>query len=98
MRTIPRGALRAAASRTVLELGGTVQPIPERGCPAEMSEGAIQMPRDPRKTWQYFAYALIREEDPAKLSGLMQQLYAALAENGQQPTPKPPRSKNAPSK
>jgi len=55
------------------------------------------MPRDPRKTWQYFAYALIREEDPAKLSGLMQQLYAALAENGQQPTPKPPRSKNAPS-
>jgi len=55
------------------------------------------MPRDPKKTWQYFAYAVIREEDPAKLSGLMQQLYATLAENGQQPNPKPPRSKNAPS-
>jgi hypothetical protein len=55
------------------------------------------MPRDSRKTWQYFADAVIREEDPAKLGGLMQQLYAALAENEEQPNLKPPRSRNTPS-
>ena len=44
------------------------------------------MVRDPRKTWQYFAQALIQEEDPEKLTHLMQQLYRVLKDDGQQPT------------
>jgi hypothetical protein len=36
------------------------------------------MPRAPRKTWQYFAQAVIHEEDPEKLTYLMQQLYRVL--------------------
>jgi hypothetical protein len=44
------------------------------------------MPRDPRKTWQYFAQAVIQEEDPAKLTYLMQELYSVLKDNGEQPT------------
>ena len=44
------------------------------------------MVRDPRKTWQYFAQAVIQEDDPAKLTYLMQQLYRALKDNGGQPT------------
>jgi hypothetical protein len=44
------------------------------------------MARDPRKTWQYFAQAVIQEEDPAKLTYLMQQLYLVLKNNGEQPT------------
>jgi hypothetical protein len=43
------------------------------------------MPRDPQKTWQYFAQAVIQEEDPAKLTYLMQQLYRVLKDNGEQP-------------
>lgn len=54
------------------------------------------MPRDPRTTWQYFAHAVIQEEDPDKLSRLLQQLHAALAEDEEQPNPKPPRSNNTP--
>jgi hypothetical protein len=41
----------------------------------------VAMLRDPRKTWQYFAQAIIQEEDPAKLTYLMQQLYSALNDN-----------------
>jgi len=37
-------------------------------------EGA-NMHRDPRKTWQYFAQSVIQEEDPEKLTYLMQELY-----------------------
>ena len=37
------------------------------------------MPRDPQKTWQYFAQAVIQEDDPEKLTDLMEQLYRALA-------------------
>ena len=44
------------------------------------------MARDPRKTWQYFAQAVIQEEDPAKLTYLMQQLYRVLKDNAEQPT------------
>jgi hypothetical protein len=44
------------------------------------------MVRDPRKTWQYFAQAVIQEEDPEKLTHLMQQLYRVLKDDGQQPT------------
>jgi hypothetical protein len=44
------------------------------------------MVRDPRKTWQYFAQAVIQEDDPAKLTYLMQQLYRVLKDNGEQPT------------
>jgi hypothetical protein len=44
------------------------------------------MVRDPRKTWQYFAQAVIQEEDPEELTYLMQQLYPVLKENGEQPT------------
>ncbi len=36
------------------------------------------MLRDPRKTWRYFAQAVIQEEDPAKLTDLMRQLYRVL--------------------
>jgi hypothetical protein len=44
------------------------------------------MVRAPRKTWQYFAQAVIQEEDPEKLTHLMQQLYRVLKDDGQQPT------------
>ena len=44
------------------------------------------MVRDPRKTWQYFAQAVIQENDPAKLGYLMQELYRVLKDNGEQPT------------
>jgi len=43
------------------------------------------MPRDSRKTWQYFAQAVIQEEDPEKLTDLMQQLYRVLKDNEEQP-------------
>jgi len=43
------------------------------------------MVHDPRKTWQYFAQAVIQEEDPEKLTYLMQQLYRVLIDNEQQP-------------
>jgi len=36
------------------------------------------MLRDPRKTWRYFAQAVIQEEDPEKLTDLMRQLYGVL--------------------
>jgi IS5 family transposase len=45
-------------------------------------EGAT-MSLDPRKTWQYFAHAIIQEDDPAKLTYLMQQLYRALKDQEQ---------------
>jgi hypothetical protein len=44
------------------------------------------MPRDPRKTWHYFAQAVIQEEDPAKLTYLMQELYRVLKDNDEQHT------------
>jgi hypothetical protein len=44
------------------------------------------MVRDPRKTWQYFAQAVIQEDHPEKLTYLMQQLYRVLKDNGEQPT------------
>jgi hypothetical protein len=47
---------------------------------------AANMSREPRKTWRYFAQAVIQEEDPEKLTYLMQQLYRVLKENGEQPT------------
>jgi uncharacterized circularly permuted ATP-grasp superfamily protein len=47
-------------------------------------EGSGYAPR-PRKTWQYFAQAIIQEEDPAKLTDLMQQLYSALNDGEEQP-------------
>jgi hypothetical protein len=40
---------------------------------------------NPRKTWQYFAQAVIQEDDPAKLTYLMQQLYRVLKDDGEQP-------------
>jgi len=43
------------------------------------------MPRDPRKTWQYFAQAVIQEDDPEKLTDLMEQLYRALRDNEERP-------------
>ena len=44
------------------------------------------MLRDPRQTWQYFAHAVIQEDDPAKLTYLMQQLYRLLKENQEEPS------------
>ena len=44
------------------------------------------MVRDPRKTWQYFAQSVIQEDDPEKLTYLMQQLYRALEDDGELPT------------
>jgi hypothetical protein len=46
----------------------------------------VAMPRDPRKTWQYFAQAVIQEEDSAKLTYLMQELYSALNDGEEQPS------------
>ena len=43
------------------------------------------MSREPRKTWRYFAQAVIHEEDPEKLTYLMQQLYRVLKDNEEQP-------------
>jgi hypothetical protein len=43
------------------------------------------MPRNARKTWRYFAQAVIQEEDPEKLTYLMQQLYRVLKDNEEQP-------------
>jgi hypothetical protein len=43
------------------------------------------MARDPRKTWQYFAQAVIQEENPEKLTYLMQQLYRILKDNDEPP-------------
>ena len=39
------------------------------------------MPQYLRRPWQYFAQAAILEQDPAKLTPLIQQLYRALEEN-----------------
>jgi hypothetical protein len=44
------------------------------------------MVRDARKTWQYFAQAVIQEDDPEKLTNLMQQLYRVLKDDGELPT------------
>jgi hypothetical protein len=44
------------------------------------------MVREPRKTWQYFAQAVIQEDDPEKLTYLMQQLYRVLKDDGELPT------------
>ena len=49
-------------------------------------KSALPMTRDPRKTWQYFAQAVIQEEDPAKLTYLMQELYRVLKDNQEQPS------------
>jgi len=43
------------------------------------------MPRDPRKTWQYFAQAVIQEDDPEKLTDLVEQLYRVLRDNEERP-------------
>jgi hypothetical protein len=43
------------------------------------------MVRDPRKTWQYFAQAVIQEDNPEKLTYLMQQLYRVLKDDGERP-------------
>jgi hypothetical protein len=45
------------------------------------------MPGDPRQTWKYFAQAVIQEDDPAKLTYLMQQLYRVLKDNQEQSQP-----------
>jgi hypothetical protein len=55
------------------------------------------MPRDPRIVWQYFAQALIQEEDPEKIGYLTEKLFEALAENEEKTKLNLPRSKNAPS-
>ena len=39
------------------------------------------MPRDPKRVWQYFAQALVQEEDPQKITYLTQRLFEALARN-----------------
>jgi hypothetical protein len=44
------------------------------------------MVHDPRKTWQYFAQAVIQEDDPEKLTYLMQQLYRVLKDDGELPS------------
>jgi len=53
------------------------------------------MQRNPRKVWQYFAQAIIREEDPEKISYLTEKLFEALAENDHQPMLNDPRLKDS---
>ena len=55
------------------------------------------MPRDPRKVWQFFAQALIQEEDPEKISYLTQKLFEALSEDEEKKKLNRPMSRNAPS-
>ena len=44
----------------------------------DTSSQKATIPRAPRKTWQYFAQGVIQEENPGKLTYLMQQLYSVL--------------------
>ena len=53
------------------------------------------MQRNPRKVWKYFAQAIIREEDPEKISYLTEKLFEALAENDHQPKLNDPRLKDS---
>jgi hypothetical protein len=53
------------------------------------------MPRNPKKVWQYFAQAIIQEEDPEKISYLTERLFEALAEKNQKPKPNHPTSNNS---
>jgi hypothetical protein len=53
------------------------------------------MPKDPRKTWEYFARAAIHEQDPEKLSCLIRELYRALDEDENEPERKPPKAGKA---
>ena len=46
---------------------------------------AANMSREPRKTWRYFAQAVIQEEDSEKLTYLMQHLNRVLIDNDEQP-------------
>jgi hypothetical protein len=55
------------------------------------------MPRDPREVWQYFAQALIQEEDPEKIRFLTEKLFEALAETEEKKKLNLPRSKSTPS-
>ena len=48
------------------------------------------MPRDPKTVWQYFAQALVREEDPEQISYLTQKLFESLADTEEQKKPKLP--------
>jgi len=54
-------------------------------CHSNTLKEAANMSREPRKTWRYFAQAVIQEEDPEKLTYLMQQLYRVLKDNEEQP-------------
>jgi len=54
-------------------------------CHSNTLKEAANMSREPRKTWRYFAQAVIQEEDPEKLTYLMQQLYRVLRDNEEQP-------------
>jgi hypothetical protein len=40
----------------------------EEALPVDYREEGATMPRDRRKTWQYFAQAVIQEEDPESLT------------------------------
>jgi len=53
------------------------------------------MPKNPRKTWEYFAKAVIQEQDPEKLTHLIQQLYGALDADENGPERKPPKAGKA---
>jgi hypothetical protein len=67
-------------------------PAPQRRNPLPadtsniLTKAAIPMTRDLRKTWQYFAQAVIQEEDPAKLTYLMQELYRVLKDGEKPPS------------
>lgn len=53
------------------------------------------MQRNPRKVWQYFAQALVQEEDPERITYLTEKLFEALAENEHQPKLSDPASRNS---
>jgi len=52
--------------------------------PLEYLKEAAPMVRDPRKTWQYFAQSVIQEDDPEKLTYLMQELYRVLKDDNEE--------------
>lgn len=53
------------------------------------------MQRNPKKIWQYFAQALIQEENPEKIRYLTEKLFEALAEKQDQSKLNRPRSKES---
>jgi hypothetical protein len=56
----------------------------EEMSPARIPERSRPYGSCPRKTWQYFAQSVIQEDDPEKLTYLMQELYRVLKDDNEE--------------